>query len=94
MAVLAIGLGAVDPITITNNRGKLDLFVIVPEGAVVIQVSVVGEHTFKSSAREVRFRQEAFTFRDLPEDTYEIEAVFEYRDGHTSHLVTHANVSR
>lgn len=94
LAVLAGSPSAYGPIAITNNHGKLEMFIITPEDAVGIGVVVECEHTFKTSAREVRFRQEAFLFRDLHDDAYEITVAFKHRDGHESRIVTHANVSR
>lgn len=96
MLTLALGIGVYTygPIAITNNHGKLEMFILVPEDAVGIAVAVYCDHHYATSSRAVRFRQEAFTFRDLHDDAYDIEVVFKHRDGRQTRIVSHANVSR
>lgn len=94
LVILTSSAHAVDPITVTDNHLKLDLYVIVPEDVVQIGVAVQCEHLYKTSSRDVRFRQEHFLFRDLHDDAYDIDVVFVHRDGHHSFLASHAYVSR
>lgn len=70
---------APDVFRVVDNHGRIDVYITTPANTVTMAVEVECDHYFGSDAREVRFRQERFVFRDLHQDIYAVLVVF--RDG-------------
>jgi hypothetical protein len=74
--LLLAAAGAPERIHITDNRGKLDLFIRTPVGARAVAVIVGCEHGTKESVRSVEGAggQERFLFRELHAEEHAIAA--------------------